>query len=93
MVQYFGTFLRGLRTVRVLAEIVTGRLNNISLQRCRYITLLSYSCSYVASGYVGTNIQVVVGNVIVQRGMKAWLSFLHFSVVLMEVCDRVRVGV
>jgi hypothetical protein len=47
----------------------------------------------VDSGYVGTNIQVVVGNVIVPRGMKAWLSFFHFSFVLMEACDRLRVGV
>jgi hypothetical protein len=66
---------------------------NISLHLCCYITLLSYSCSYVGSGYVEKNTQVVLGNVIVKRGMKAWLSFFHFSVVLLEACDRVRVGV
>jgi len=66
---------------------------NISMQLCRFITLLSYSCSYVSSGYVGKNIQVFLGNVIVKTGMKAWLSFIHFSFVLVEACDRVRVGV
>lgn len=62
---------------------------NVSLQCCRCITQLSYSCSYVGGGYVGKNIQVALCNVIEKRGMKARLSFLHFSVVLMEAFDRV----
>jgi len=43
----------------------------------------------VGGGYVGKNIQVALCNVIEKRGMKARLSFLHFSVVLMEAFDRV----
>ena len=42
---------------------------------------------------LGKNIHVALGNVIEKRGMKARLPFFHFSVVLMEACDRVRMVV
>jgi hypothetical protein len=87
----FRHFLEGAEDSSCFGRDWKREAYSISLQRCRYITVLSYSC--VASGYIGTYIQVVLSNVIVQHGMKAWLPFFYFSVVLMEAYDRVRVGV